>query len=1128
MDRLIKVTDPLGRETQIEYDAMDRPTRVIANALSPTPQITQLAYNDQAMVRTITNALGQVTTFHMDAADRVTRITNPDGTELQYEHNLAGELVRVVDALGRQETSTYDAAGHKTSETDALGTVTQYQYDAVGNVLSVTNARGQVTTFQYDHQNRITGVIEPLGGVTTMGYDGRGNATSVTNAGGETTTFVYNSSGNLTDVTNNAGETTSLEYSLAGLQTAIELPRGTRVQLLLDALGRVQTETKLGAGGLTASTSFTYDAAGNRTSMTDANGRVWLYTYDSLGRLATTTDPMGFTTAYAYDALGNLVQKQLPNQTCTIDYSYDPLNRLIRKDTQRWGLRRPELRRHGQCDAGGDPRRGRGGCGQQHELRLRRPQPGYPGQRRDHAHPGLQHRLRLQFGGQSGAEDLHPARPGCTGAGGADVGRQQPADQYRATAAPTPSAWPRPIRPAAGWIPRCTGPTASRRRSATTITTARDGSAASSTAPTQACTTVRSQFSYTYDADGNRRSETVLKGGVQTQIGYEVDSLGRLVNEQRQQTIPPGSVAYNTTYSYDPVGNRLQSQDPVTGKSTQTAYDNAHRTTSVMEFQGPQPIRQLVYQYTPSGNLAQRQSTLVQPPAQPLSEQFRYDCDGRLVEYQNLLTLERQASVYDGLGNKVLVAGTAGNKAMVYDGPNVLAEYNMAVPSTPALTATYLFGQEIDEGLARIDAATGNPAFYLKDALGSTRQIVDQVSALKNDYEYKAFGDTFSQLVTVPNDLLFTGRQLDPVSKLYDYRTRVYDPRDGRFLQTDPIYQGLILAPCVSCWQNSLELMTVMPLYAYVGNNPTTYNDPTGEQWWFWHPWWWVSSWPWLYRPYAWWGWWYGPWGWSGLRWWWWRWWWPANPWWGGWWWWQWHWWWGGWWWPWWGNVWWPWWGWAWNWWWWPWQFGWGWWWFPWWWGGWWWPWWWFHWRGWWHWWWNWPFKWGWWCGWWWRWWWPWWWGGFWWPWWWLNWAGWRLPFWLGWGWWWWPWWWGGFWWPWWFGWGWWPWWGGWFWWNWWHPWRPWWWGVWWWGPWNGWGGWFRWPWWWGGFWWPWWWWCGWSLRPWWWLRGGSGRRGGAPGTCAGGGPGGAAGRRGHGGMAGGGGRCASSPASSP
>jgi RHS repeat-associated protein len=418
-----------------------------------------------------------------------------------------------------------------------------------------------------------------------------------------------------------------------------------------------------------------------------------------------------------------------------------------------------------------------------------------------------------------------------------------------------------------------------------------------------ACTTVRSQFTYAYDDDGNRTSETVLKGGVQTQIGYEIDGLGRLRREQRQQTSPPGPVSYNTTYSYDPVGNRLQSQDPVTGKATQTVYDAAHRTASVTDFQGPLPIRQVLYQYTPSGALGQRQSTLVQPPAEPLAEQFHYDCEGRLVDYVNLITGEIAAARYDGLGNKVLTGGTAGSKAMIYDGPNVAAEYNMAVPTAPVLTTTYLFGQEIDESLARIDAATGNPAFYLKDALGSTRQIVDQVSALKNDYEYKAFGEIFTQATSLPNNLLFTGRPLDPVSGLIDFRTRAYDPTDGRFLQPDPIYQGLILAPCVACWQNPLELMSVMPLYAYVGNNPTTYTDPTGEQWWFWHPWWWVSSWPWLYRPYAWWGWWYGPWGWSGLRWWWWRWWWPANPWWGGWWWWQWHWWWGGWWWPWWGNV---------------------------------------------------------------------------------------------------------------------------------------------------------------------------------------------------------------------------------
>ena len=56
---------------------MDRPTRVVANALSLTPQITQLAYNDQAMIRTITNAMGFVTTFQMDAGDRVTRIPTP-------------------------------------------------------------------------------------------------------------------------------------------------------------------------------------------------------------------------------------------------------------------------------------------------------------------------------------------------------------------------------------------------------------------------------------------------------------------------------------------------------------------------------------------------------------------------------------------------------------------------------------------------------------------------------------------------------------------------------------------------------------------------------------------------------------------------------------------------------------------------------------------------------------------------------------------------------------------------------------------------------------------------------------------------------------------------------------------
>ncbi|NLH18197.1 MAG: RHS repeat-associated core domain-containing protein [Phycisphaerae bacterium] len=39
----------------------------------------------------------------------------------------------------------------------------------------------------------------------------------------------------------------------------------------------------------------------------------------------------------------------------------------------------------------------------------------------------------------------------------------------------------------------------------------------------------------------------------------------------------------------------------------------------------------------------------------------------------------------------------------------------------------------------------------------------------------------------VKNPWLFTGRQYDPETGLYQYRARMYSPALGRFLQPDPI-----------------------------------------------------------------------------------------------------------------------------------------------------------------------------------------------------------------------------------------------------------------------------------------------------------------------------------------------------
>jgi RHS repeat-associated protein len=83
---------------------------------------------------------------------------------------------------------------------------------------------------------------------------------------------------------------------------------------------------------------------------------------------------------------------------------------------------------------------------------------------------------------------------------------------------------------------------------------------------------------------------------------------------------------------------------------------------------------------------------------------------------------------------------------------------------------------------------------------------------VQQSYSYSPVGETTGS-GTVANSFQFTGRENDSTGLMY-YRARYYAPAWGRFISEDPI-----------------GLAGGLNQYAYAGNNPVEFGDPTGLGW---------------------------------------------------------------------------------------------------------------------------------------------------------------------------------------------------------------------------------------------------------------------------------------------------------
>ena len=323
-----QITDPLNHITTLSYYS----TGLIQSITDAQNNTTNYAYDARGNRTTVIdpiNGSAHPTTFTYDIMNRLTGITYPNGTSGSFSYDYRGRRISATDQNGKTTTYAYDDADRLLSVTDPANNVTQYNHDTENNLVSITDANNHTTYFAYDAFGRVTQTTFPSSLVESYGYDPVGNLTSKIDRKGQTIQYVYDSLYRLTSKTYPDSTSANYVYDLVGKIQQVSDPTGT-YGFAYDNMGRlIGTSTQYSfLPGHNFQSSYSYDAASNRTSLTAPDGSTNTYNYDTLNRLSTLTSSLTGQFGFSYDALSRRTQLTRPNGVST-NYTYDGLSHLL-------------------------------------------------------------------------------------------------------------------------------------------------------------------------------------------------------------------------------------------------------------------------------------------------------------------------------------------------------------------------------------------------------------------------------------------------------------------------------------------------------------------------------------------------------------------------------------------------------------------------------------------------------------------------------------------------------------------------------------------------------------------------------------------------------------------------------
>ncbi len=320
---------------------------------------TQALYLDGNVVQQNTSSPSSLPTqpfAYVGAGDTGTSWSGLPATSTSYFAGTIGEVAlyrsaldaRTIAAQFTARTRSSGAAVRVTTVHDPGDKPITHTFDmASRQQIAETDSRGYTTQYGYDLHGFLVSVVDPNGNMTATVHDARGNVVQSTTcqnqAQNKCSTVYY---------------TYFPDDSSDPYQTNPTPPADVRNDLLLS----VRDGRSSGPTDNTYKTTYGYDAAGNRTTVTDplnrasttfysatgdanntlpglpvkavsAGNSVQTVSYYPSGDIKETVDPLGKKTSYIYDGLGRVTSRKVTTDTfpdgLSTTFLYDALNRQV-------------------------------------------------------------------------------------------------------------------------------------------------------------------------------------------------------------------------------------------------------------------------------------------------------------------------------------------------------------------------------------------------------------------------------------------------------------------------------------------------------------------------------------------------------------------------------------------------------------------------------------------------------------------------------------------------------------------------------------------------------------------------------------------------------------------------------